>query len=213
MSELAAANLQIAEEVLLNRRSCRKFVSGARIPEEDILRLVAAGVHAPCGSNSQNVRFLAITDAEEIARLGALKTPKALMRSAAAWIVVFTDQHVHKGYPESEHVIWSKLWTQNAAAAVQNILLLATAMGHGSCWISFVPEMNKTRLTSGVDIHTELFKDYVVPAHYAVRGLVLLGVPQTRDALGYPAGDEIHGGKPVKRQPIEAYTIKKRGAQ
>jgi len=199
------------EEVLLRRRSCRKFAPRSRIPDGDIRRLVAAGAHAPCGNNSQNVRFLVVTDPEEVKRLGAVKTPRVLTMNASAWIVVFTDQKAHSGYPDHEHVIWSKLWTQNAAAAVQNILLMATAMGLGSCWISFVPEMNRTRLTSGADIRSELFKDYDVPEHYAVRGLVLLGKPRKTDGAGYPVGDERHGGRTVRRLPAEAYMIKRRG--
>lgn len=201
------------EEVLLRRRSCRRFAPRARIPSADIRRLVAAGVNAPSGFNSQNVRFLVVTDVEEVKRLGALKAPRLLTMNASAWIVVFTDQKAHRGYPDSEHVIWSKLWTQNAAAAIQNILLMATALEYGSCWISFVPEMNRTRLTSGLDVRTEMFKDYDVPEHYAVRGLVLVGAPRRLDGAGYPVGDERHGGRVVRRLPVEAYVIGRRGVR
>jgi len=196
------------ERVILGRRSCRRMRNRPAIPREDLIRLVRAGCHAPSGYNSQNYRFIVIDDPAEIARLSAIKQPTALSSLAAAWIAVVSDDSAHLDVKPHEYHIWSKLWTQNCAAAIQNILLLATHMGYASCWLSHVREMDGTRLLSGLTWR-ELFADYALPPMASPHGIVLLGWPQDVSG-GFPKGDATHGRRPVARRAAETYILPRR---
>ncbi len=194
-------------ETIRHRRSCRCFLPGP-IPKGMLWRVLEAGMWAPSGSNSQNHRFLLIDDKHEIERLGEMKNPHKLVKNAAACIVVFSDNTAHTIHKERERIIWEGLWPQNCAAAIQNMLLAATDLGIGSCWISFFDSMDGTRLLKN---HTwrELFCDYDVPSEHSIQGLILLGWPK-RKVGGWPAGDESHGGKSVEGRTLNRFLIGKK---
>ena len=196
------------EDIILSRRSCRRMKNTPPIPYVDLLRLVFAGVHAPSSNNGQNYRFLVIDDPAEIAKLSQVKVPARLASQAAAWIVVVSDDSGHVDIRPDEYHIWSKLWTQNCAAAIQNILLLATDMGYATCWLSLVKEMDGTRLLSGMTWRS-LFANYELPQTGSPHGIVLIGHPEFWDG-NFPAGDEVHGRRPVKRRPVLDYIIRRR---
>lgn len=196
-------------DIIFGRRSCRRMRNTPRIPYADLLRLVCAGVQAPSGYNAQNYRFIIIDNPAEIAKLSSLKQPTRLTSQAAAWIVVISDDSAHLDIKPHEYHIWSKLWTQNCAAAIQNILLLATDMGYATCWVSLVAEMDYTRLLSG-ETWRQLFAAYELPEAASPHGIVLVGHPEERDADGFPMGDEVHGRRDVKRRPALDYILRKR---
>lgn len=189
--------------VINRRRSCRTMKPGK--VSHNLLRVILkAGVWAPTGSNHQNVRFLVLDGYERMQELGKLKAPKSVVVQASAGIVVMTDDSVP--VPAAERHIWDQLWLYNAGAAIQNMLLMATAAGCGSCWISLFGQMSGTRLTSGKEWR-ELFPEYDIPGHYAVHGIVLLGPTDEKDDDGFPKGDERHGGRGVGRPPIEKFLL------
>ena len=193
-------------ELIKKRRSCRSF-NDKEISDYIINDILTAGIEAPSSHNAQNYRFLVIKDKKEIEEYSKFKAPRRLNNSAKVWIVVFSDDTAYGGdMPTGEYKIWSKLWTQNCAAAIQNMLLAATYHKVGSCWISFIPEMDNTRLMSKKDAR-DLFNKYNIPKTYTVYGLVLLGYTNDVDQDGYPIGDRKHGNREVKRLPIEKYII------
>ncbi len=115
------------------------------------MRLVEAGVWAPSGHNSQNQRFMILDKPEEIqaldkiryvwpyrssARKAAEASRRGILAGAVAAIVVFSDDLLNHPAPSGEYYIWGDLSRQNCSAAMQNILLMATALGIGSVWIS-----------------------------------------------------------------------------
>ena len=163
---------------------------------------------APSGYNSQNYRFLLIDDKREIERLAKWKTPYRVVGRTTACIVVFSDNQAHPIYREQEQKIWSGLWPQNCAAAMENMLLTATDLRLGSCWISFLDSMDGTRLLTG---HTwrELFHDYNVPPDHSVQGMILLGWPK-KMVGGWPAGDKTHGGRSVENRTLNRFLIEKK---
>lgn len=194
---------RVVEEVIKRRRSCRYMVPG-RLPNDVLERLVEAGTWAPSGSNHQNVRFILLETPKRMSSLGKLKAPKALVARASAGILVLIDGDVP--LKQGEESIWRKLWPQNAAASIQNILLLATAMGLASCWVSFLECMSGTRLTSK-KAWRALFPEYEIPLTMQVMGLVVLGQAEHHDEQGFPTGDEKHGGRPVARRSVDNYLL------
>ena len=107
-----------ALEAIRRRRSVRKY-TGDPIPREHLEIIVDAGRLAASGSNNQPWDFIVVTDR---AMIDQLKIASQWMEQAGAIIAVVLD-------PESR---W---WLEDGSAAVENMLIAATALGYGSCWL------------------------------------------------------------------------------
>jgi nitroreductase len=107
-----------ALEAVRKRRSVRKY-TGDPIPREDLETIVDAGRLAASGSNQQPWDFIVITDP---AMMGELKIAAQWMDKAGAIIAVVMDPS-------------SRWWVEDGSAAVENMLIAATALGYGSCWL------------------------------------------------------------------------------
>lgn len=125
--------------------------SGDPIPRADLEKIVDAGRLAASGYNRQPWDFVVVTDRGMIEQLAVAAR---WMEQAAAIVAVVMD-------PSSE---W---WVEDGSAAVENILLAATALGYGSCWLE-----GDTRARE------ELFKSLLgIPAEKRLFTLLPLGVP------------------------------------
>ena len=192
MNQITKENIQIVEAALLNRHSVRHFNSN-KIPHQDLLRLVKAGIHAPSGSNWQNQRFLLVEDDEELMRIGKHRFvwpykganhqrikknyPAGIIGNSAAAIIVFSNSLDNDRRGNGEYYLWEGLESQNCSASIENILTLATAMGIGSCWVSASDKMNYTRMFSGQSWR-KIFANYQIPSYYKLQGIVILGYPR-----------------------------------
>lgn len=214
----------IVATVIARRRSVRRYAD-TPVDRAVLERLVAAGIAAPSGSNSQNQRFLIIDDPEEIMRIGRWRFvwpyrgtrrgrieevfPGGIVGLAKALIVVFADAAENDRRGNGEYYIWEALEIQNCAASIENMLILATAMGLASCWVSACEAMNHTRLLTGATWRS-LFSGYVIPQSYKIQGVVLLGYPTSSDELGFPKGEQKHGAtvwKSTEREALECYLV------
>ncbi|HUM37752.1 MAG TPA: nitroreductase family protein [Anaerolineae bacterium] len=150
-------------EATRRRRSVRAF-TGAPIPRADLEAIVDAGRLAASGHNRQPWTFVVITDPAMIARLALADR---WMERAAAIVAVVLD-------PAAPY------WVEDGSAAVENMLLAATALGYGSCWLE-----GDTRP------HEATFKAWLgIPEALRLFTLVPVGVPAT-----WPT---------VKKKPLEA---------
>jgi nitroreductase len=207
------------------RRSVRSF-SKKPISTQDIKDLVNAAIYAPSGSNAQNQRFLILTKKSDLNTLGSIRwvwpyitrrsvdqlrlsKPAGIIGGATAAIVVFSDSSLTDRRCNGEYPIWESLEVSNASASIQNILLLATAKGIGSCWLSFNFKMSNSRLMSNQSV-CKAFPNYHIPPHLKPQGIVILGYPNRTDNAGFPYGEEYHGTthQPVRRKPMNHYLIK-----
>jgi nitroreductase len=107
-----------ALEAIRKRRSVREY-TGESIPREDLETIVDAGRLAATGHNNQPWDFVVVTDRDMIERL---KVASLWMENAGAIIAVIVDPA-------------SRWWSEDGCAAVENILIAATALGYGSCWL------------------------------------------------------------------------------
>ena len=107
-----------ALEAMRRRRSVRQY-TGEPIPKEDLETIVDAGRLAPSGYNTQPWDFVVVTERDMIEQL---KVASLWMEKAGAIIAVVLD-------PSSP---W---WREDGSAAVENMLIAATALGYGSCWL------------------------------------------------------------------------------
>ncbi len=107
-----------ALEAIRTRRSVRAY-TGAPVPREHLEQIVDAGRLAATGSNRQPWAFIVITDRATIAQL---KLTARWMEKAGGVVAVVMDPR-------------TRWWIEDGAAAVQNMLIAATALGYGSCWL------------------------------------------------------------------------------
>jgi len=107
-----------ALEAIRQRRSVRSY-TGAPIPREDLETIVDAGRLAATGSNKQPWDFIVVT---ERGMIDQLKVASQWMDKAGAIIALVMDPS-------------SRWWLEDGSAAVENMLIAATALGYGSCWL------------------------------------------------------------------------------
>jgi nitroreductase len=137
-------------EAVMKRRSIRSY-TGETIPVADLEKIVDAGRLAPSGSNRQPWHFIVVTDQDKILQLSKAGAWSA---DASAMIAVVLD-------PSTSY------WVEDGSAAIENILLAATALGYGACW-----------LQGNAQPHEEEFKQLLhVPVQFKLLSLVPIGVP------------------------------------
>lgn len=212
----------LIEAVIRSRRSCRHF-RDEPVSAEILSRIVEAGIQAPTASNSQNVRFILLTDRAELMQLDSIRycwpypsytrrretdEPGLIGRSAAV-ILVLTDTSLSGFADGAEHHIWRESDIQNASAAIQTMLLMATAMGIGTTWISASEAMSHTRLMRGRN-WAEALPNYSIASDHHVHGIIILGHPRRVDEGGFPSGEGMHGldWSTTERQPLEAHLLR-----
>ncbi len=107
-----------ALEAIRKRRSVRSY-TGEAIPRKDLEMIVDAGRLAASGSNRQPWDFVVVTEKAVIRQF--TKAGK-WVEQAGAVIAVVVDPY-------------SRWWVEDGSAATENMLLAATALGYGSCWL------------------------------------------------------------------------------
>lgn len=187
--------------VIHARRSCRRGYTGEPIERAVIDDILAAGVAAPSGSNRQAVRFLLETRRAEIERLSRFRLGNEFIAQASALVLVFQDRAADTS-GGSRGAVWRQLGYQDAAAAIQNMLLLATAYGLGSCWVSGFANMDGTPMLGG-RTWVEALELYGLSPSLEIMGIVVLA----RVPAGALAGDETHHGRPRARRPLREYLL------
>ncbi len=139
-----------AIEVIRKRRTVRKY-TGAPIPREQLETIVDCARLAASGNNRQPWDFIVITDR---AMMQKLKIVAEWVENAAAVVAVVMDPS-------------SRWWVEDGAAAVENMLLAATALGYGSCWLEGYTLRREDELKLLLN----------VPAERRLMTLVPIGVP------------------------------------
>lgn len=194
--------ISAVRSALLGRRSCRRGYTAAPVDRAVLLDLVAAGVAAPSGSNTQSIRFIVETRPDEIERLSRYRCDAdRVLAQARALVLVFADKSRCPYLRTPAGKVWSQLPYMDAAAAIQNVLTLATAYGLGSCWVSALASMERTGHLNG-RTWAEALAPYALPMWLEPMGIVALGHTD-----GPPKGDESHRGRPVARGPLADYLL------
>ena len=117
-------------EVLLKRRSIRKFTDEP-VSEEDVLKLLHAGMSGPSACNRTPWEFFVVTNPEVLEKLR--KATRYSKIKAPLAIVVCGN--LSKALP----LQLSPFWIQDCSAATENILLKATDLGLGAVWCGVHP--------------------------------------------------------------------------
>ncbi len=133
----------IAYENILSRTSVRKYADREVSPQ---LRdaLLRAAMSAPSGVNRQPWEFIVVDDRALLTRLGA-SLPYAAMAARAPMAIVVCGNEDR--FLEDDD---STLWVQDLAAASENILLAAHALGLGGVWTCLYPHPDRMKAVSEI---------------------------------------------------------------
>ncbi|MBR3963515.1 MAG: nitroreductase family protein [Oscillospiraceae bacterium] len=117
-------------EVLLKRRSVRKFTEEP-VSEEDVLKLLHAGMSGPSACNKTPWEFFVVTNPEILEKL----RKAARFSKITAPLAIVVCGNLSKALPSQ----LSPFWIQDCSAATENILLRATDLGLGAVWCGVHP--------------------------------------------------------------------------
>jgi len=153
-------------EALRGRRSVRDYESGKPVPKEALETIVDCGRLAASACNIQPWAFIVITDPEMLRRIADITDHGKHIAQSAACIAVLCEN--------------GKYYLEDGAAATQNILLAAWALGIGACWVAGDKK------------------------EYADQLRDLLGTPETHKLvslipLGYPASVPTPSKRPLEK--------------
>ena len=119
-------------DVIASRHSVRTYKPDP-VPQELITQCLEAARTAPSWRNGQCWRFLVIQDRQVIDQLAAQRVYgypiNSWLRSAPAVVVACAvpgESGEHDGIP---------YWAVDTAIAMEHLVLAATALGLGTCWI------------------------------------------------------------------------------
>ena len=179
--------MENVEEAILRRRSVRRF-SGRQIPEEDLQRILRAGLYAPSAGGRQGVLFAVCQDRETNLRLGQTKRANANPRMSDGTRFVSKEQPSIADDPGIKDAFYGAptvvtlfaprnflFSPEDCAAAAENMMLMADALGIASCytgqgWLAFAGPFGQ-----------ETLEKWRIPAGLYAVAQLLLGYPREGD--------------------------------
>ena len=142
-------------DIIKDRRSIRSWQED-ELTEKQFETLVNAAKWAPSSSHRQPWHFLLTRDKEKIKILAELRDQK-FVGKAPNCILVLINLQAYTGV-EIDYTPYL-----DAAAAIQNLLLMAYVNGLGACWVNFgkkeipdVKKMNKIKSLFEIPDHVQI---------------------------------------------------------
>jgi nitroreductase len=118
-------------DVIRNRRSVREFTD-QEIKQADIDKIIEAGICAPSAMNQQPWEFIVIDDKNI---LNKLSEKASLLYAKSKVTIVLCARKYDLKSPLRV--------AQDMSACMQNMMLEATKLGIGSCWIGTYPDPSR----------------------------------------------------------------------
>jgi len=115
---------------VLARRSIRAYTDEP-VTDEQVERLLRAAMAAPSAGNQQPWAFVVVRDRATLEAVPSVH-PYARMIAHAPLAIVVCGAGVESGR-------WPRFWDQDCAAAVENLLIEAQALGLGAVWLGVHP--------------------------------------------------------------------------
>ncbi len=158
------AEARILRRLIVQRRSVRRFAPEP-VSEDKLKNMVEAGSYAPTSCNAQPLLFLTITDRQTLDLLfGAAGGAMAWSKEIPTGIVIATDRRHYK--PFQQHAVMF----QDIAAAAQNCLLMAEALGLAACWVSLIAD-------SHIKNQKAVYQRLNLPDHLLIGAAIAIGEP------------------------------------
>jgi len=146
-------------DCIRTRRSIRKY-KDKQVPWDNVVEILQAGKYAPFAGNIFNVKFIVVKNEAKRKAIAEASVQQYWMQDAPIHILVIGEPEKAERYYGTRG---TRLYTiQGAAAAIENMLLTATSLGLGSCWVGAFDEEEIRRLCN-------------LPEHVNVQGIVTIG--------------------------------------
>lgn len=146
-------------KIIVNRRSIRKY-KARDIPWNEVANIIQAARFTPCAGNIFNLRFIVVQDEAQKRLIAEASMQQHWMMQAPVHVVVVSEpKKIERHYGMKGRNTYTK---QQAGAAAQTMLLTATALGIGSCWVD---AFDQDRLRTICNI----------PPHIDVQMIITLG--------------------------------------
>lgn len=124
-------------EAIFGRRSVRKFKK-EEIDERLVGLMLFCATQAPSAGNTQDWVFIVVKDEEIKRKLAKAALDQDFIVEAPVVVVVCSDlKKISLRFEERGERLYS---VQGTAAAIQNMMLAAYALGLGSCWVGAFDE-------------------------------------------------------------------------
>ena len=159
-------------EAIEKRQSIRKYLTKS-VDKELIEKVINAGRLAATARNVQPWKFVVVTDRKKLDKMVEINDYADFLKEAPVCILVFCKTD-------------AKYYLEDGCAATQNILIAATALGLGSCWIAGDKKPYIDKIATLVN----------APQNYSLVSSI---------ALGYQT--ENHPSKPAKRPFDEVFNF------
>jgi len=187
------ANGDLMSDVMKNiyaRRSVRAYAED-NVSEEQVREIIKAGFHAPNGAGSNALRFAVITNKAKLKHYSDIskvmsiehfrqvmsKAPPEVAKGIEALIKNLTNPDFNIFYNAPVLVLVfaapnALTPVEDGSLAAENMMLAATSMGLGSCWIGFA---------SPLGMAPEVMKELNMPADHKLIAPLIFGVPKKKD--------------------------------
>lgn len=166
-------------EAIYNRRSIRKYLQ-TPLKVEEINEIVKAGMAGPSAANYRPWHLLVVTDKKIIQELAKTNRYSKLLDGAMMIVVVVADLDLAiPSCPE--------YWVVDGSIAAQNMILAATELNIGSCWVGQYPQKEKMEATA---------KFFDLPETKLVHSIITFGYPdEERKPNDYNEPEKVHFNK------------------
>lgn len=186
-------------DTIHRRRSCRAYTAQCISP--DILKsIIDAGVWAPSGGNSQSWRFTVVTNPE------ILENIRVLVRDGFRAMEISADAYrsLRSAKKQSEKDEYSCFFNAPAlviatndkeygnamadcACALQNMMLAATSLDIGSCWVNQLHWQDDNPMLRGYLEQLGIPQEHTICGCIALGHIAKIGVPPKRksDTIQY----------------------------
>ena len=161
-------------EQIERRRSIRKYLDQS-VEDEKIIQLLESARLAPSGSNTQPWHFIVVKSELTKQKLAEASHEQKWMLSAPVFIICVADIRsrikddvcltVDEDSPQEE----VKLIIRDTSIAIEHILLEATNLGLGTCWVAWF-------------IQKEIRPIINIPADKYVVGIITVGYADEKPA-------------------------------
>lgn len=139
-----------AIDCIKTRRSVRKF-SEKQVSWDDLMNVIDCGRMAPSAGNLQSWKFIIVKDPDPKKQIANACVDQLWIAEASFIIVIVSETEKMKRFYD---VRGERLYSvQSCAAAAENMLLGAHALGLGACWIGAFDE-EKIRTILGCPAET-----------------------------------------------------------
>ena len=144
--------------IINSRRSVRVWTQQP-VAEEEVRKIIEAGMNAPSAGNEQPWYFIVVSDKEILGQASLLNSYGSFVKNAAVAILVCADLRLERfpGY-----------WVQDCSAAAENMLLASHGLGIGAVWTSVYPVEERMRGFAGLmNLPKEIIPFALIPLGYS----------------------------------------------